>query len=46
MKNHKITSNSATTKAREEMRTDLELLVFKKNVDICLTKIKIQSNFT
>ncbi len=46
MKNHKITSNSATTKAREKISTDLELLVFKKNVDVCLMKIKIQSNFT
>jgi len=40
VKNHKIANNSATTKAREKISTDLESFELKKFFDACLTKIK------
>jgi hypothetical protein len=36
-KNHQITKNSTTTKAREKISTYLETLEFLKNFDACLT---------
>ncbi len=35
-KNHKIANDSMTTKAREQISTDLESLEFKKCFDVCL----------
>jgi hypothetical protein len=38
--NHKIAKNSKTTKAREKLSADLELLEFNRFLDACLTKLK------
>ncbi len=40
VKNHKIANNSATTEAREKIRTYLESLELKKLFDACLTKFE------
>ncbi len=40
VKNHKIAENSAITKAREKLSTDLESLEFYKFFDVCFTKFK------
>jgi hypothetical protein len=40
VKNHKLAYNSATTEAREKIRTDLESLEFEKIFDVCLTKFE------
>jgi len=40
LKIHNIADNSATTKAREKLSTELESLEFKKILDVCLIKIE------
>jgi hypothetical protein len=40
VKNHKISKNSTTAKAREKISTDLESLEFYKFFDACFTKFK------
>jgi hypothetical protein len=40
LKNHKIASNSATTKAREKISTYLESLELNKFFDVCLSKFE------
>ncbi len=40
VKNHKISKNSSTTKAREKISTDLESLEILEFFHACLTKFK------
>ena len=37
---HKIAKNSATAKAREKIRTDLEFLELLKTFNVCLTNFR------
>jgi len=40
VKIHKIAKNSATTKAREKISTDLEFLELLKKFNVCLTNFR------
>ncbi len=44
MKNHRIANNTAFTKAREKICTDLQSVVFKENFDECRTIFKMNKN--
>jgi len=39
-KNHKISNNATTTKAREEISTEIEAVKYMKLFDVCLTQFK------
>jgi hypothetical protein len=45
VKSHKISKNSATTKAREKISTDLEFLEFKNNLCLFDKRLIYPSNF-